>query len=99
MKIHSVAILGAGAVGSYVIWGLSGKQDIQLGVIAEGARARRLKEWQGLPSGGLGPAGSPQRRSADRSAEIRCTARGTGKHQSRGGGEHHRDEPDEWSGQ
>lgn len=23
MKIHSVAVLGAGAVGSYVIWGLS----------------------------------------------------------------------------
>ena len=44
MKIHSVAILGAGAVGSYVIWGLSGKQGIQLGVIAEGDRARRLKE-------------------------------------------------------
>ena len=39
MKIQSVAVLGAGAVGSYVIWGLSERKDIKLGVIAEGARA------------------------------------------------------------
>lgn len=44
MKIRSVAVLGAGAVGSYVIWGLSEKQDVRLGVIAEGERAERLKE-------------------------------------------------------
>ncbi len=44
MKINSVAILGAGAVGSYVIWGLSGKEGLHLGVVAEGARAERLKE-------------------------------------------------------
>ena len=44
MKIQSVAILGAGAVGSYIIWGLSKKANIRLGVIAEGDRARRLKE-------------------------------------------------------
>ena len=44
MKIQSVAILGAGAVGSYIIWGLSKKDNIRLGVIAEGDRARRLKE-------------------------------------------------------
>ena len=43
MKIKSVAVLGAGAVGSYVIWGLSEKSDIRLGVIAEGERAERLK--------------------------------------------------------
>lgn len=43
MKIKSVAVLGAGAVGSYVIWGLSEKKDIQLGVIASGERAKRLK--------------------------------------------------------
>ena len=30
MKIKSVAVLGAGAVGSYVIWGLSEKKDIRL---------------------------------------------------------------------
>lgn len=44
MKIQSVAVLGAGAVGSYVIWGLSHKKDIRLGVIAEGGRADRLKK-------------------------------------------------------
>ena len=44
MKIQSVAILGAGAVGSYIIWGLSKKDNIRLGVIAEGDRARQLKE-------------------------------------------------------
>ena len=43
MKIQSVAILGAGAVGSYIIWGLSKKDNIRLGVIAEGDRARRQK--------------------------------------------------------
>ena len=36
MKIQSVAVLGAGAVGSYVIWGLSEKKDISLSVIAKG---------------------------------------------------------------
>ena len=43
MKIKSVAVLGAGAVGSYVIWGLSEKKDIRLGIIASGERAKRLK--------------------------------------------------------
>ena len=41
MKIKKVAVLGAGAVGSYVIWGLSSRNDIELGVIAEGERAER----------------------------------------------------------
>ena len=44
MKINKVAVLGAGAVGSYVIWGLSAKKDIELGVIAAGERAERLKK-------------------------------------------------------
>ena len=44
MKMQSVAILGAGAVGSYVIWGLSQKTDIRLGVLAEGKRAERLSQ-------------------------------------------------------
>lgn len=44
MTIEKVAILGAGAVGSYVIWGLSGREDIRLGVVAEGERAERLKQ-------------------------------------------------------
>ena len=44
MKIEKVAILGAGAVGSYIIWGLSDRKDIKLGVIAEGERAERLRK-------------------------------------------------------
>lgn len=42
--IQSVAVLGAGAVGSYVIWGLSELEDIRLGVIAEGERAECLRK-------------------------------------------------------
>ena len=37
MQIKKVAILGAGAVGSYVIWGLSQAENLSLGVIAEGS--------------------------------------------------------------
>lgn len=44
MRMESVAVLGAGAVGSYVIYGLSANKNIRLGVIAEGARAERLRE-------------------------------------------------------
>lgn len=44
MEIRRVAVLGAGAIGSYVIWGLAGREDIRLGVIAEGERAERLKK-------------------------------------------------------
>lgn len=44
MEIKKVAVLGAGAVGSYVIWGLSDRDDIRLGVIAKGERAKRLKK-------------------------------------------------------
>ena len=51
MQIKSVAVLGAGAVGSYVIWGLSSRKDIRLVVIAEGPRAERLKQ-QGITING-----------------------------------------------
>lgn len=44
MRINSVAVLGAGAVGSYVIWGLSDRDDVKLGVVAKGERAERLKK-------------------------------------------------------
>lgn len=47
MKIQSVAILGAGAVGCYVLWGLADKaaaNSLQLGVVAEGSRAERLRQ-------------------------------------------------------
>ena len=43
MEIKTVAILGAGAVGSYVIEGIAGCKEIRLGVIAEGERNARLK--------------------------------------------------------
>ena len=43
MKIKKVAVLGAGAVGSYLIWGISRLDDVKLGVVAEGERAERLK--------------------------------------------------------
>lgn len=52
MQIKSVAVLGAGAVGSYVIWGLSSRKDIRLAVIAEGPRAERLKQ-QGITINGI----------------------------------------------
>ena len=51
MQIKSVAVLGAGAVGSYIIWGLSSRKDIRLAVIAEGPRAERLKQ-QGITING-----------------------------------------------
>ena len=43
MSIKTVGIIGAGAVGSYVIWGLSKVEDIKLGVIAKGERNQKLK--------------------------------------------------------
>lgn len=43
MEIKSVALLGAGAVGSYIIWGLSGKEGIEFSLCAEGARRERLE--------------------------------------------------------
>ena len=44
MEIRKVALLGAGAVGSYIIWGLEGCEDVRLGVVAEGERAERVKK-------------------------------------------------------
>ena len=43
MKYQSVAILGAGAVGSYVMWGLAKKKEIDLCVVASGARKVRYE--------------------------------------------------------
>lgn len=42
MEIKTVAILGAGAVGAYFIWGLSEKLGENLWVIADGDRKERL---------------------------------------------------------
>lgn len=48
MKLEKVAVLGAGAVGAYVLWGMSEKPGIRLGVVAEGERARRLQNGIGI---------------------------------------------------
>ena len=44
MSIQTIAVLGAGAIGSYFIDGLREKLGDHLWVIAEGERAERLKE-------------------------------------------------------
>ena len=44
MTIKKIAVLGAGAVGSYIIWGLSQRDDIELGVVVEGERAEHFKK-------------------------------------------------------
>lgn len=43
MKMQTVAILGAGAIGGYFIWGLSEKLGENLWVVAEGERKERLE--------------------------------------------------------
>ena len=43
MDIRTVALIGAGAVGSYIISGLKDKLGENLWVVAEGDRAERLK--------------------------------------------------------
>ena len=43
MEIKKVALIGAGAVGCYVLWGLSGRSDVELSVIASGARKERFE--------------------------------------------------------
>lgn len=44
MQIKTVALLGAGAVGAYFIWGLAEKMGDNFCVIAKGARKERLKK-------------------------------------------------------
>ncbi len=41
--IKTVAILGAGAVGSYLMWGLTGKEGLELSIVAEGDRRKRFE--------------------------------------------------------
>ena len=43
MKLKTVGILGVGAVGCYVLWGLSQKPDVSVCVIADGERKARLQ--------------------------------------------------------
>ena len=47
MDFKKIAIIGAGAVGSYMLWGLSRKDDIDLSVVASGERKEKL-EREGL---------------------------------------------------
>ena len=42
MEIKKVALIGAGAIGSYLIWGLSRLADLSFTVIADGQRGERL---------------------------------------------------------
>lgn len=44
MEIKKVALIGAGAIGSYLIWGLSRLADLSFTVIADGQRGERLRE-------------------------------------------------------
>ncbi|MBQ9155168.1 MAG: NAD(P)-binding domain-containing protein, partial [Eubacterium sp.] len=43
-KIKTIAVLGAGAIGAYVIYGLKEQYKENLWIIAEGQRAERLKK-------------------------------------------------------
>ena len=43
MKIRSAAVLGAGAVGAYFVYGLMGKKDLDCCVVADGDRKLRLE--------------------------------------------------------
>lgn len=52
MNIKKIAILGAGAVGSYIIWGLSDSRDIELGVVTKNERNKRLKS-EGITINGV----------------------------------------------
>lgn len=44
MEIKTVALLGAGGIGSYFVWGLSEALGQDFCVVAEGSRARRLRQ-------------------------------------------------------
>lgn len=43
MKIRSVALIGAGAVGSFIAYALAGKDGVDFCVVADGARKERLE--------------------------------------------------------
>ena len=92
MKIKKVAVLGAGAVGSYVIWGLSSRNDIELGVIAEGERAERLKH---IPSRSMEPRRNRRCRFTDCCIEVWLTFGGIGKYSESNHGEYCNYESDE----
>lgn len=104
MQIKSVAVLGAGAVGSYVIWGLSSRKDIRLAVIAEGPRAERLKQ-QGITINGTTyrpQVWTPQEANGVDLLVVALKYGALPAHWTacrRRWPQHHRDEPDERCGQ
>ena len=68
MRIETVAILGAGAIGSYLIDGLADKLGPNLWVVAEGQRAQRLAREGVVVNGrhiGLNVRTAEQARGAD----------------------------------
>lgn len=104
MKIEKVAVLGAGAVGSYVIWGLSQKKEIRLGVIAEGERAERLKKGCRINGVTYNPeVWTPQEAQGGGSAgcmsEVWCFTGSNGQHPYGSGRKYDGNESDERSGQ
>ena len=97
MDIKKVAVLGAGAVGSYVIWGLSNNKNITLGVVADGERNERLKN-QGLMINGT--KYTPQvwtPEEAHNIFKIRKSERGIKGYSDDRRRKHNGHESDEWS--
>lgn len=43
MDLHKIALIGAGAIGAYLIWSFDGVDGVTFTVIAEGARKKRLE--------------------------------------------------------
>ena len=44
MEIRKVALLGAGAIGGYMVWGMQNSLKDNLVTVAEGTRAERLRK-------------------------------------------------------
>ena len=100
MKIEKVAVLGAGAVGSYVIWGLSQKKEIRLGVIAEGERAERLKKGCRINGVTYNPeVWTPQEAQGVDLLVVWCVTGSNGQHPYGSGRKYDGNESDERSGQ
>ena len=52
MEYKNIALIGAGAVGSYIIWGMSQRKDINFFLVAEGERKERLQR-EGIQINGI----------------------------------------------
>ena len=96
MNIKKVAVLGAGAVGSYVIWGLSNNKNITLGVVADGERNERLKT-QGLMINGTKYTPQVWTPEEAHNVEIRKFERGITGYSDDRRRKHNGHESDEWS--